>query len=175
MTLSAYFAVIPRACGGSSTPRLFGSTTDASGILDHPLSRVMTTGNLAVRNYENTLLRSRHAIAPELCTNTVPPEHRGRREGRVQAAPMARQQIKKLAADTTGLAEHPAFPARRCYGLWRALPGDRAFLPPSSAALVTPANLASASGGQDHTLLPSATAAFVRGGHSVHRSPPHVS
>jgi hypothetical protein len=39
--------------------------------------------------------------------------NRGRREGRVQAAPMARQQSKKLAADTTGLAEHPAFPARR--------------------------------------------------------------
>jgi len=30
---------------------------------------------------------------------------------------MARQQKEKLAADTTGLAEHPAFPARRCYGL----------------------------------------------------------
>jgi hypothetical protein len=37
---------------------------------------------------------------------------RGRREGRVQAAPMARQQIKKLAAVTTGLAEQPAFPAQ---------------------------------------------------------------
>src|SRR5258705_6819088 len=28
--------VIPRACGGSSTPRLLGSITDFSGILDHP-------------------------------------------------------------------------------------------------------------------------------------------
>src|SRR5215467_11845352 len=35
---------------------------------------------------------------------------RGRREGRVQAAPMARQQIKKLAAVTTGLAEQPGLP-----------------------------------------------------------------
>jgi hypothetical protein len=30
----------------------------------------------------------------------------------VQAAPMARQQIKKLAAVITGLAEQPAFPAQ---------------------------------------------------------------
>jgi hypothetical protein len=30
---------------------------------------------------------------------------------------MARQQKKKLAAVTTGLAEHPAFPAQWCYGL----------------------------------------------------------
>src|SRR5689334_2362385 len=46
--------------------------------------------------------------------------------------------------------------------LIRTLPGDRAFLPPSLAAFVTPANLASASGGQDHTTSPSAAAPFVR-------------
>ena len=35
-------AVILRESGVSSTPRLIGSSTDVSGILDHPLSRVMT-------------------------------------------------------------------------------------------------------------------------------------
>ena len=35
--------VIPRESGGSSTPRLHGSIAGVSGILDHPLSRVMTT------------------------------------------------------------------------------------------------------------------------------------
>jgi hypothetical protein len=52
---------------------------------------------------------------------------------------------------------HPAFPARWCYGLLRALPGDRAFLPPSLArrgSVFT--NLAPASGRQDHTTSPSA-------------------
>ncbi len=34
--------VIPRESGVSSTPRLLGSIIDVSGILDHPLSRVMT-------------------------------------------------------------------------------------------------------------------------------------
>src|SRR3984893_10689740 len=37
-------AVIPRACGVTSTPRLIDSITGVSGILDHPLSRMMTVG-----------------------------------------------------------------------------------------------------------------------------------
>jgi hypothetical protein len=42
-------------------------------------------------------------LTPELCIILAPSKSkRGRREGRVQAAPMARQQIKKLAAVTTG-------------------------------------------------------------------------
>ena len=45
-----------------------------------------------------------------MCTLRRPLKSRGRREGRVQAAPMARQQIKKLAAVTTGLAEQPGLP-----------------------------------------------------------------
>jgi hypothetical protein len=36
--------VILRESGGSGTPRLLGSIADVSGILDHPLSRAMTTG-----------------------------------------------------------------------------------------------------------------------------------
>src|SRR4030081_772619 len=55
---------------------------------------------------------------------------------------------------------NPAFPAQWFYGLYRALPGDRAFLPPSPAE--NSANLTPASGRQDHTALPSATAPFVR-------------
>jgi hypothetical protein len=44
-------------------------------------------------------------------------------------------------------------------GVFRALPGDRALLPPSSAD--GSANLTPASGRQDHTTSPSATMAFV--------------
>jgi hypothetical protein len=40
-------AVIPRASGVSSTPRLLDSITAASGILDRPPSRAMTTGSVA--------------------------------------------------------------------------------------------------------------------------------
>src|SRR5438552_16536207 len=42
------------------------------------------------------------------------------------------------------------------YGLFRALPGDRALLPPSLRRNRSPQNLTPASGRQDHTALPSA-------------------
>src|SRR6266852_4069229 len=45
-------------------------------------------------------------------------------------------------------------------GFLRALPGDRALLPPSSVGRTT--DLAPASGRQDHTALPSAKAPLVR-------------
>jgi len=60
------------------------------------------------------------------------------------------------------------------YGLLRALPGDRAFLSPSSLRNLFPRNLTPASGRQDHTASPSATAAFVIRRHRVHRIPPRV-
>jgi hypothetical protein len=57
--------------------------------------------------------------------------------------------------------ESPGIPRAMVYGLFRALPGDRAFLPPSPALLS--ANLTPASGRQDHTSSPSASAPFVIG------------
>ena len=102
---------------------------------------------------------------------------RGRRECRMLAAPMARQQKKKLAADTTGSAGTIRHSLRDGFnGVLRALPGNRAFLLPSPAAFVTPARLTPASGCQDHTTSPSASAPFVRTSdrarrQSVHRSP----
>src|SRR5580692_13009964 len=57
-------------------------------------------------------------------------------------------------------------------GFLLALPGDRAFLPPSLAAFA--ANLMPASGHQDHTTSPSAIAPFVKGAIRVHRIPPRV-
>src|SRR5580704_6306906 len=41
--------------------------------------------------------------------------------------------------------DHPAFPAQWFYGLYRALPGDRAFLPPSSRR-ISPAQLSASVG-----------------------------
>src|ERR1700694_3014546 len=63
-------------------------------------------------------------------------------------------------------------PCAMVYGLFRALPGDRAFLPPSPALLS--ANLTPASGCQNHTASPSATTALVIRRHRVHRIPPRV-
>jgi hypothetical protein len=69
--------------------------------------------------------------------------------------------------------ESPGIPRAMVYGLFRALPGDRAFLPPSPALLS--ANLTPASGRQDHTSSPSASGALVSSTISVHRIPPPTS
>src|SRR6266478_2189242 len=66
----------------------------------------------------------------------------------------------------------PAFPAQWFYGLLRALPGDQACLTPSPALLI--ADLTPASGRQNHTTSPSASAQFVKRTARVHRIPPHV-
>ena len=60
------------------------------------------------------------------------------------------------------------------YGLLRALPGDRALLPPSSLRSSLLKNLTPASRRQDHTTSPSASGALVRSTLRVHRIPPHV-
>src|SRR6476660_4014633 len=67
---------------------------------------------------------------------------------------------------------HPAFPAQWFYGLLRALPGDQACLTPSPALLI--ADLTPASGRQNDTTWPYASAPFVKGTARVHRIPPHV-
>src|ERR1700716_4274518 len=59
--------------------------------------------------------------------------------------------------------ETPGIPRAMVYGLFRALPGDRAFLPPSPLRSLLPKNLTPASGRQDHTTSPSAYTPFVIG------------
>src|ERR1700732_126773 len=67
----------------------------------------------------------------------------------------------------------PGIPARNGFnGFLRTLPGDRAFLSPSSARLL--ADLTPASRRQDHTTSPSASACFVKHAARVHRIPLHV-
>jgi len=70
----------------------------------------------------------------------------------------------------TGFTRHS--PRNGFNGLFRALPGDRACLPPSPALLLT--DLTPASGRQDHTTSPSASALFVTSAARVHRIPPRV-
>src|SRR6478672_5699284 len=67
---------------------------------------------------------------------------------------------------------NPAFPAQWFYGVLRALPGDQACLTPSPALLS--ADLTPASGRQNDTTWPYASAAFVTRANSVHRIPPRV-
>jgi hypothetical protein len=106
---------------------------------------------------------------------THPRKQRGRRECRVMASPMARLQQKKQAAVTTGGAGQPAFPARWFTAYIAISPGTGLSCPRRLRDVNTIANLASASGGQDHATSPSAPATFVRRVLRVHRIPaPHI-
>src|SRR5947209_12883079 len=87
-------------------------------------------------------------------------------------APAVSRAIKNKAHERSHhghTGNHPALPAQWFYGLLRALPGDQACLTPSSALLL--ADLTPASGRQNHTTSPSASARFVKRPDRVHRIP----
>src|SRR4051812_28501936 len=73
-----------------------------------------------------------------------------------------------------GSGNTPTSPAQWLYGLYRALPGERAFLPPSPLRSLLLKSLTPASRRQDHTTSPYALAhssALARLNKSVHRIP----
>jgi hypothetical protein len=82
-------------------------------------------------------------------------DNRGRRESRVPIAPMGPVQ-KSTGVGPQVQPESLRLSRAVVYGLLRALPGDRAFLPPSSLKSLLLKNLTPASGRQDHTTSPSA-------------------
>src|SRR5882724_537616 len=88
--------------------------------------------------------------------------------------PQPRVQCKKhTSVVTTVTPVHPAFPAQWFYDLLRALPGEPGFLATVIGGIL-PAHLAPASGRQDHTTSPSASATLVSRGCRVHRISPRV-
>jgi hypothetical protein len=113
------------------------------------------------RNSGRSLAFSRRRT-PELCMKC--PQKRGNRKRRVPSAPAA----ACAKVESTRVSHHGRTGITRRFlrngfnGLFRALPGDRAFLPPSPPRSLLPENLTPASGRQDHTTSPSASAPFVR-------------
>jgi hypothetical protein len=124
--------------------------------------------------FADTTSRSRDAKRPSCAFIFRPRENRGRGECRVPAAPAASCALcsGRSARVTTSTPESPGIPARNGFnGVCRALPGDRALLPPSSCeygmsasgrADMPPQNLTPASGRQNHTIWPYATPSLVR-------------
>jgi hypothetical protein len=111
-------------------------------------------------------------VSRESCYVRSPSQFGGRRDCRASDAPDNRVCNDSNRAHTrwsghTG--KHPAFPAQWFYSLCRTLPGDRAFLSPSPLRSLLLTSLTPASRRQDHTILPSAHAPFVKGACSVHR------
>src|SRR6202163_3410355 len=110
--------------------------------------------------------------APESLMNLSPERGRGERRMPVAPAASCAMIVVERTRATTSTPESPGVPARNGFnGFLRALPGDRAVLPPSSADMflskpgwadLNSANLTPASGRQDHTTSPYAATSLVR-------------
>jgi hypothetical protein len=114
--------------------------------------------------------RSKHTfafsrrISPEFCKETSRPPsegagNAGRWCARSRACSVGNTRVSHHGH--TGNTRHS--PRNGFNGLFRALPGDRALLPPSPLRSLLLKNLMPASGHQDHTTLPSAFAPFAKG------------
>jgi hypothetical protein len=135
----------------------------------------------ALPTLASTYSRSRRALRPRLCQKSHrPSDTRGRGECRVpNASAEAWCALGVVSMHTsihsggTGNIRHSP---RNGFTTYSALsPGNRAFLPPSSARRVSVvANLAPASGRQDHTASPFASIALLSRDARVHRIPPKV-
>src|ERR1700731_606314 len=78
--------------------------------------------------------RSRGADSTRGLHQLHPLQKRGRRESRAPIAPAVVRKKRTSRPQVNRIT--PAFLARMVYGLLRALPGDRAFLPPSPRGLM---------------------------------------
>src|ERR1700738_2397669 len=125
----------------------------------------------------DTVSPSRGAFRPRVAGEFRPSPIRGRREHRVHAAPAVSCATvhKTNAHEHTGSAEAIRHSLRNGFTAYFALsPVSRAFLPPPHLRSLLLGNLTPASGRQDHTTLPSASAPFVCRRIRVHRIPPRV-
>jgi hypothetical protein len=135
--------VIPRACGVSSTPRPIGSITNVTGILGRPVKpgddswdsnfkQPMTSGH--------TFAIPRHLFARVLLSTSRPLQAEGAGNAGRPVRPIAA--CAEIVVERTRVSqvtpESPGIPHAMVYGLCRALPGDRALLPPSPAELLPP-------------------------------------
>ena len=93
--------VVPRECGGSSTPRLIGSITGASGILGHPPSRVTTIGGAARSRSSNTPSRSRDMNCPRFASSFALVEKEGAGKTGCALHPRSRVQLRTKNAHTS--------------------------------------------------------------------------
>jgi len=141
--------VIPRACGVSSTPRPLDSIISVSGILDHPLEpvirpaegrtgwRVMTIESMARSFSSDIVSHSRGAMRPSCARTFVPRKTEGAGKAGCPLHPQPRVQCVGSTRVSSPQVHRDTRPSLRngFNGFLRALPGDRACLPPSPADL----------------------------------------
>jgi hypothetical protein len=127
-------------------------------------------GAHAPRNDGDTPPHSRDAICVRVVNESCAPKKRAQGMPGAQLAPAAScKKTRVVATGTPGSTRHSL--RNGLNGFLRALLGDRALLPPSPAECS--ANLMPASGRQDHTTSPYASASFVQ--HAFTRLMPPAS
>src|SRR6266852_2001577 len=132
-------------------------------------ARIRATRWLAMTTKHTFTTSRRHA--PEPLMNLSPKEGVGNAGCPLHPRPRVHLVLVERTRATTSTPESPGHPARNGFNAFlRALPGDRAVLPPSSADMflskpgwadLHSANLTPASGRQDHTTSPYAATSFV--------------
>src|SRR6266702_5505114 len=110
-------------------------------------------------------------MRPRRCFYLPPKEGVGNAGCPLHPRPRVHLVVVERTRATTSTPESPDVPARNGFnGFLRALPGDRALLPPSPTDMflskpdwadLNSANLTPASGRQDHTTSPYAATSFV--------------
>jgi hypothetical protein len=144
---------------------IFLRTNDSLGLWApdraRPLRRCASRHACPGRTVVIRATASSRRLAPEFCCGCHPRIRRGRRECRVLAATHGPPAVKKAGGSHHRSSRIIRHSLRDGFNdFLRALPGDRAFLPPSRADRT--ARLTPASGRQDHTTSSSASAPFVR-------------
>jgi hypothetical protein len=115
--------------------------------------------------------------SPEVCMFFVPPEHGGRREDRVHAAPAFPRAIcaNKTAHEHTGTGGASRPSLRNGFTAYFVLsPENGSFASVAREKLSPLLSLMPAPRHQDHTTSPYASGAHVARAISVHRIPPRV-
>jgi hypothetical protein len=151
-------------CPRSHTPN---AITTASAKANQAVAYCLAPSSFQIRQSQVWVRDPAARYARVVCERFAPKEIRGRGECRVPVAPAASRAVKK----GTRVSHHrftgtPGIPARNGFnGFLRALPGDRAWLSPSSRGYgwpdpvgptSPPRDLTPASRRQDHTTSPSA-------------------
>src|SRR5882672_8227410 len=130
---ASHRAVIPRACGGSSTLRPSGSITDASEYWIARFRGRRRPGMWRVRSHQTRVRTLATRSARGFDESLAPFEGVGNAGCPLHPRPRVHFVLVERTRETTSTPESPGIPARNGFnGFLRALPGDRAVLPPSS-------------------------------------------
>jgi hypothetical protein len=149
---------------GHAAPRPGHESSASDTIFKQPAALARSASDEAIQSIAQiAMTRTRVRIPAARCARAFFQTSRQQTEGAGNAGCFAHPQpcVRKMKAHKLKSPQVgrniPTFPARWFYGFFRALLGDRAFLPPSSERCENIAtNLASASGCRDHTTSPSA-------------------